>query len=112
MTLTLQPSISNKLPTLVKSALSKMSPEEQMMFQEEFQRKSKSTGFMVFLAIFFPIHFFLLGKAGLGLIYWFTWGGCFIWYFVEWFLTPARVREYNDDVAFKVMTDIKIINQK
>ena len=60
--LEITPSIAEKLPTIVKSALNNMSAEEQMMFQEEYEKKSKSTGLMVFLAIFFPIQLFLLGK--------------------------------------------------
>lgn len=45
------PSIAKKLPMVVKSALNNMSAEEQTMFQEQYEKKSKSTGLMVFLAI-------------------------------------------------------------
>ncbi|MCK4460559.1 MAG: TM2 domain-containing protein [candidate division Zixibacteria bacterium] len=111
MALEINPSIADKLPITVKSALSKMSSEEQMMFQEQFQKKSMSTGLMVFLAIFFPIQLFLLGKTGLGIVFILTAGGVWIWWIIEWFLTPKRVREYNEDVATKILTEMKIMSR-
>ena len=111
MALEIKPSIAKKLPSTVKSALSKMPTEDQVIFQEEFQKKSKSTGLMIFLAIFFPIQLFILGKTGLGIVFFLTGGGCGFWYFIEWFLTPNRVRETNDDIATKILTDMKIMAQ-
>ncbi len=55
LTLSPKPRIVDKLPVTVKSALNNMSTEEQMMFQEQYEKKSKSTGIMIFLAIFPPI---------------------------------------------------------
>lgn len=86
-----------------------MSTEEQMMFQEQYEKKSRSTGLMIFLAIIFPIQLFLLEKIGLGIAFLFTGGGLWIWWIIEWFLTPKRVREYNGDVATKILTDMKLI---
>ncbi len=62
MALEIKPSIVDKLPTMVNSALNNMSTEEQMMFQEQYEKKSRSTGLMIFLAIIFPIQLFLLEK--------------------------------------------------
>ena len=109
MALEIKPSIVDKLPTMVKSALNNMSTEEQMMFQEQYEKKSRSTGLMIFLAIIFPIQLFLLEKIGLGIAFLFTGGGLWIWWIIEWFLTPKRVREYNGDVATKILTDMKLI---
>jgi hypothetical protein len=111
MSIEVKPSVLKKLPTTVKTALAKMSTEDQVMFQEEFQKRAKSTGLMVFLAIFFPIQLFVMGKMGLGFIFLFTGGGFGIWYLIEWFLTPKRVREINEDVATKTLTDMKIMSQ-
>ena len=109
MALEITPSIAKKLPIIVKSALNNMSVEEQMMFQEEYEKKSKSTGLMVFLAIFFPIQLFILGKTGLGIAYLITVGGLWVWWIIEWFITPKRVREYNGDIATKIITEMKIM---
>lgn len=109
MALEIKPSIADKLPMTVKSVLAKMETEDQINFQDEFQRKSKSAGLMLFLAIFFPIQHFILGKFGIGLVFWFTGWGFGIWYFIEWFLASKRVREFNGDVATKILTDMKLM---
>ena len=111
MALDVKPSIAKNLPTTVKSALSKMSPEDQSAFEEDYEKKAKSTGLMVFLAIVFPIQLFFLGKTGLGIAFLLTGGGFGAWYVIEWFLTPKRVRELNADVATKTLTDMKIMSQ-
>ncbi len=43
MELAINPNLVETLPLMVKSALSKMTTEEQMMFQEQYEKKSKST---------------------------------------------------------------------
>lgn len=111
MALEIKPGIEKTLTTTVKSALSKMSTEEQMMFQEQYERKSKGSGLMIFLAIFFPIQLLLLGKIGIGIAFWLTCGGLGIWWLIEIFLAPKRVREYNEDIATKILTDIKILSK-
>ena len=64
---------------------------------------------MLVLAIFFPIQLLLLGKIGLGIVFWLSCGGLGIWWLIEIFLTPKRVREFNEDVATKVLTEMKIM---
>ena len=64
---------------------------------------------MVFPAIFFPIQLFLLGKTGLGIAYLITAGGLSVWWIIEWFITPKRVREYNGDIATKIITEMKMM---
>jgi len=109
MALDIEPSIAAKIPVSVKAALAKMTDEQQMMFADEFKRKSRSTGWMIFWAIVFPIQLFLLGKIGLGIIFLITGGGLWIWYIIEWFLTPKRVREYNADIATKIIMEMKVM---
>lgn len=62
---------------------------------------------MVLLSIFFPIQLFLVGKIGLGILFWLTGGGLGVWYVIEWFLTPGRVRDYNARVANDSLNLIK-----
>ncbi len=110
MALELKPSVVAALPIMVKSALAKMPVEEQVMFQEMFEKKSKGLAVMLLLAVIFPIQHFLLGKTGLGIVFFLTGGGMGVWWVIEWFLTARRVREYNEDVAIKLLTDMKIMN--
>ena len=109
MSLEIKPSIVDNLPIIVYSAFTKMSAEEQMLFQELYKKNSKSTGLMVFLAIVFPIQLFLLRRIGLAIVFLLTLGGLWIWWIIEWFLTPKRVREYNGDVTIKIITEMKMM---
>ena len=98
-----------ELPPLVSSALADLEPDKRQMFLEEYAAKRRGTVGMVLLAIFFPIQLFFFNKIGLGVAFWLTAGGLYVWYIIEIFLTPRRVRHYNQDVATEVMRDLKII---
>lgn len=110
MSIAVSPSISNRLPATVKTALSKMPDEQQLLFEDEFKRKSKNTGLLTALAVLFPIHLFMLGKTGLGIAFLITLGGMGFWWVIEWFITPGRVKSFNDDVATRLLTEMKIMN--
>ena len=86
-----------------------MTDEQKLTFEAEYARRRKNTALYVVLAIIFPIQLVLLGRLGLQLIFWLTGGGMFIWWVIEWFLTPKRVREYNDKVATEIARDLSIM---
>ncbi len=96
-------------PPLVQSALSKMTEEQKLTFESEYARQKKSVGMFVALSILFPIQFALLGRWSLQWAFWLTGGGCVVWYVIEWFLTPRRVKEYNDNVALDIARHLKIM---
>ena len=75
MALEIENSISDNLPAMVKTSLSKLPPEQQGQFVEEYKRKSKGLGGMMALAILFPIQLFFLNKTGLGVVFLLTAGG-------------------------------------
>ena len=86
-----------------------MTDEQKLTFEAEYAHRRKNTALYVVLAIIFPIQLVLLGRLGLQLIFWLTGGGMFIWWVIEWFLTPKRVREYNDKVATEIARDLSIM---
>ena len=90
----------------VQSLISKMTDEQKLTFESEYNKKSKSVGLMVFLSIFFPIQFLLLGKIGLQIVFFLTAYGFGLWWIIEWFKTPGRVKEYNEAVAMDIAQDI------
>lgn len=110
MGLAIEESISKNLPIMLKEPLSKMPEEKQSIFVEEFKKRSKSVAIMTILAVLFPIQLFLLGKTGLGIAYWITFGGSGIWWLIEIFLTPKRVKEYNADVGTQILRDMKLMS--
>jgi hypothetical protein len=109
MPLEIEASIADRLPSLVKDALSKMPSERQSMFVEEYRRKARTPALMLILAVVFPIQLFLLGRAGLGIAFLLTAGGFAIWYVIEIFLAIPRTHRYNQDVAMGIIRDIKIL---
>ena len=110
MPLVIEESIVKNLPVLLKEPLSKMPEEKQSIFVEEFKKRSKNSGIMITLAILFPIQLFLLGKIGLGILYYLTFGGLGVWWILEIFLTPKRVREFNADVGTQILRDMKLMS--
>ena len=101
---------ADNLPSSIKAALAKMPEEQQALFEDEFNRKSRSKVTMLLLAIFFPIQLFLLNKTALGVLFIITCAGLGFWWIAELFLTPGRVRDYNGEVATRMLTDMKIMN--
>lgn len=96
------------LAPLAQAAVLNLSPNELEMFEATFPKRKRSTFWMVILAIFLPVQLFFLDKIGLGIAFVLTGGGFGVWYIVEWFLTPRRVREYNSAQALKTIQEISV----
>jgi len=109
MTIEIDPALGDELPATVRNSLGKQTSEQQSVFEEEYRRKRKDKVLLTVLAVVFPIHLFMLGKTGLGILYWITLGGMGVWWVLEWFLTPKRVCEWNHRVASEIMRDMKIM---
>jgi hypothetical protein len=109
-TLEITPSIADTLPSSVKQALSKLPTEIQSTFEDEYKRKYKNKTVMLLLAIFFPIQHFLLGKVGMGILFFITLGGLWVWWVIEIFLAIPRTRTFNEDLAKTILRDLKIMN--
>ena len=94
-------------PPAVQSALSNVTDEQKITFQNSYDQQKKNKVLLVILAIFFPIQLFLLGKAGLGRVLRLTLFGLFIWWIIEIFLRSKRVDEFNNQLALSIATQIK-----
>lgn len=97
------------LATLVpatREAVALMTADQQRRFHTELVKRMRHADAMVLLAIFFPIQLFLLRKVGLGIAFWLTGGGLGVWWIVEWFLTPGRVRTVNDEIALEILAEM------
>ena len=110
MALIIEQKVLESLPMDIQSALSKMSDDEQKIFQLKYRDGIKSKINMLILAIIFPIQLFFLKKHILGFIFLSTAGGFFIWWVIEIFLTPSRVRTYNEELAMQIITNMKMLN--
>ena len=97
---------------LVQQSLQNLNDIEKQTFQTEYAKQKKTKGLLIVLAIFFPIQLFILGKIGLGIAFWLTFGGFFFWWFIEIFRTSKRVDEFNDNLAINIIRTIKTPNPK
>ncbi|MGH3651296.1 MAG: TM2 domain-containing protein [Acidimicrobiia bacterium] len=91
------------LPPAAVVAFQNLSDDQQAAFAASYNSRKRSMALMVALAILFPIQLFFLGRVVLGILFLLTAGGAGIWYVIEWFLTPGRVREYNTRVASETL---------
>jgi hypothetical protein len=96
----------NDLPPQAFAGFEALTDEQKGLFVNRYDTAKRSMALMVGLAIVFPIQLFFLGKVLLGILFLITGGGLGVWYVVEWFLTPGRVREYNADVATEILADM------
>lgn len=103
-------SISTDLPSMVKNELAKMSPQKQEEFIEEFKRKKKPLGLAYLCWFLFGVHYGFLGKWGVQILYWVTFGGFLIWMFIDLFRIPGMIKDYNKDVATDTMRALKAIS--
>ncbi|MDK2772132.1 MAG: TM2 domain-containing protein [Flavobacterium sp.] len=103
-------SISGSLPSMVKNELAKMSAQKQEEFIEEYKRKKKSLGFTYVLWFFLGWHYAYTRKWGIQVLFWFTVGGLFVWWFIDIFRIPGMIKNYNKDVAMDVMRNLKAIS--
>ena len=110
MALIMEHKVLESIPLDIQSALSKMTEEDQLLFQSKYKDGMKNKITMLLLSIFFPIQLFFLKKHILGFIFISTAGGFFIWWIIEIFLTPGRVKTYNEELAMKILTNMKILN--
>ena len=109
--MTIENSISKKIPGTVKLAFLKAPADQQQVFVSEFRKKSWNP-FVYFILALLGLHFLFMGRIGLTIIYWLTFCGFGFWYLFELFNIFKRVKHHNEDVAASIMRDIKIMDQQ
>lgn len=95
------------LPPVAYPAFQELTEDQKGAFVSRYGSAKRSMPLMVALSILFPIQLFFLGKVLLGLLFLITGGGFGVWYVIEWFLTPGRVRDYNNRVAADILASMK-----
>jgi hypothetical protein len=95
------------MPPLAVAGFQELTEDQKALFVAEYSGRKRNLALMVGLAILFPIQLFFLGKIGLGIIFLPHRGGLGIWYVIEWFLTPGRVRAYNTRAANEIVAALQ-----
>ena len=103
------------LPATVRNQLAKMSEEQQEEFAEEFNRKFKAKSETVAsLMAFMGLHYLYLNKLVMFIVFVCTFGGCGLWWLIDWIRSRKLAKEYNQekakDISMDVLKEIKILN--
>ena len=105
--------ITDRLPTVVRSQLAGLSPNEQNQYLEEYHRKCKKLylayifWFLSPFLLMIGVHYIYFGKPGWAIMFWVSIGGLFIWWFIDIFRMPSIVRSFNKDVAVDVLRNMR-----
>jgi hypothetical protein len=98
---------TRKLPATVQHALLSMPPAAQTAFFAEFDRKRRkiSVGYLTWIIGF---HYLYARKVGVQFLFWFTFGGFGIWWFVDLFRIPPVLRSANEQAAREALATLGI----
>ena len=72
------------------------------MQKHYLQSKVKSTGTAYLFYLLFWSHYAYLGKWGLQILFWITFGGCFIWAFIDLFTMSEKVNRHNANIFSQI----------
>lgn len=92
------------LPPMAYAAFQELTEDQKISFVSRYESAKRSMPLMVALSILFPVQLFFLGRVLLGVLFLITGFGFGVWYVIEWFLTPGRVRDYNTRVAAEILS--------
>jgi len=67
------------------------------------QSKMKSSGIAYLCWFILGIHYAYLGKWGLQILYWITFGGFGVWAILDLFLIPGKVDRYNFEISKQII---------
>jgi len=91
--------------------LGKISEEDQIKFQELYQKKERSLKVAFICLMFFPCtHYAFVGKWQLQILFWVTLGGGLVWWVADFFRIKQLIRHKNHSIQKQVLRDVHSIN--
>ncbi|HET7855353.1 MAG TPA: hypothetical protein VFL41_02740 [Gaiellaceae bacterium] len=95
---------------MVSAELDRLPDEQRLAFFEEYDRRRRSKGW-AWVTWFIGWHFvYLYGRWGLNVLYFLAFGITLgIWWLIEGFKLPRRLKERNADIAIAVMRDLRAV---
>ena len=91
--------------------MSKLSDEGKITLQQQYKKKQKSKGAAFALWFFIGFHYAYLGKWGMLILFWFTWGGAGLWWLIDGFRISGLVDSMNEDIAMEVFQNVKLMDK-
>lgn len=106
--------VSNKvrkqLPLLVIEQLTKMDNTQQLLFEQEFKKKSKKLEIAYLCLFLLGCHYIYFKKNSTQFVFWITGGGFGFWALYDLLRMSKLVKEYNEDIAIDVITTVKVLS--
>lgn len=89
----------NSLPPSIQHVVTQMDSQSQNAFFNEYEskKKKKSIGWIAWFLLGW--HYLYVGKVGMQFAFWFTLGGFYIWWVVDFFRMPSIIRSANEQIA-------------
>lgn len=97
----------NNLSASQHLALERLSPEDRLRFETDFQQSTKSV-VLLFVLWVFGFHYLYLGRVGLQFAYWFSAGGFGVWTLVDWVRMPSLMRADISESADRILGTLSI----
>lgn len=87
------------LPPSIQHVVAQMDSGSLNAFFNEYEKKKKkkSIGWIAWFLIGW--HYLYVGKVGVQFAFWFTFGGFWIWWIVDFFRMPSIIRSANEQIA-------------
>lgn len=99
------------IPEVLLPYVDKLSDEGKITLQKQFKKKEKSKGAAFALWLLLFSHYAYMGKWGLQILFWFTWGGFFIWWFIDAFRISGLIDSMNEDIAMDTFQRVKLMDK-
>ncbi len=95
--------ITSELPFTMQAQLQQLPADVQREFLREFEGRKRHVSLAYVLQIMFSAPYAYFNEWGKQILYWFTWGGLGIWWFINLFRLPAKVKRYNTKLADEIL---------
>ncbi|MGH9617921.1 MAG: TM2 domain-containing protein [Acidobacteriaceae bacterium] len=97
------------IPYSLQGVFQGLPASTQALVWRDYQLRKKSALLAYVLWFFFGFHYLYLGRIGIQLIYWLTFGGFGFWMLIEIFRIPGMVERKNEDIARELMFQYQAI---
>jgi TM2 domain-containing membrane protein YozV len=100
------PSVAN-ISAGVRTHLEELPQNKIDAFAADFERQAKKVPIGYILLLLFGAHYAYVGKWGMFVLFWLSGAGCGIWFFVDLFRMSGIIQDYNSELAYKILRDLK-----
>jgi TM2 domain-containing membrane protein YozV len=100
------PSIAN-ISAGVRTHLEELPQNKIDAFAADYERQAKKLPIAYILSLLLGAHYAYIGKWGMFILFWLTAGGCGIWFIIDLFRMSGIVNDYNQELAYKIIRDLK-----